>query len=54
VLHGDTTTLHPSGPADWWPVMWVNFDEYTMPIFRAGKTRWQIVMETLNDELGPL
>ncbi|MFQ5595657.1 MAG: hypothetical protein ACE5HA_16040, partial [Anaerolineae bacterium] len=36
VLHGDTTSLYPPGPADWFPVMWVNFDEYTMPIFRAG------------------
>ncbi|MFQ5856737.1 MAG: cellulase family glycosylhydrolase [Anaerolineae bacterium] len=35
VLHGDTSSLHPPGPADWWPVMWVNHDEYTMPVFRT-------------------
>jgi hypothetical protein len=36
VLHGDTTSLYPPEPAGWWPVTWVNFDEYTVPIFRAG------------------
>ena len=44
VLHGDTTTLHPSGPADWFPVLWVNFDEYTMPIFRAGQGQQNVLI----------
>ena len=44
VLHGDTTTLHPSGPADWFPVLWVNFDEYTMPIFRAGTGQQNVLI----------
>ncbi|MFQ5595277.1 MAG: hypothetical protein ACE5HA_14115, partial [Anaerolineae bacterium] len=44
VLHGDTTSLHPSGPADWFPVTWVNFDEYTMPIFRAGQGQQDVLI----------
>lgn len=37
VLRGDTNDLYPIAlsPGEW-PFMWVNYDEYTMPIFRAG------------------
>lgn len=44
VLNGDTTSLHPSGPADWFPVMWVNNEEYTMPIFRAGQGQQNVLI----------
>jgi len=44
VLHGDTTSLHPPGTADWYPVMWVNHDEYTMPIFRAGPGQQSVLI----------
>jgi hypothetical protein len=37
VLRGDTTDLRPPGPPPTtWPFMYVNYDEYTMPVFRAG------------------
>ena len=36
LLRGDASWLHPPGPADWFPALWVNHDEYSMPIFRAG------------------
>ncbi|HSR32659.1 MAG TPA: endo alpha-1,4 polygalactosaminidase, partial [Anaerolineae bacterium] len=37
VLRGDTTSLHPPGPPPTiWPFPWVNYDEYTIPVFRAG------------------
>ncbi|NOZ49110.1 MAG: DUF362 domain-containing protein [Chloroflexi bacterium] len=44
LLHGDTTWLVPSGPADWYPVMWVNHDEYTIPIFRAGSGQQNVLI----------
>jgi cysteinyl-tRNA synthetase len=37
VLRGDATDLHPAGA--WyttWPFPFVNYDDYTIPIFRAG------------------
>ena len=37
VLRGDATSLHPPGPPPTTgPFPWVNYDEYTMPVFRAG------------------
>jgi len=44
VLHGDTTSLYPPGPADWFPVLWVNFDEYAMPIFRVGQGQQNVLI----------
>jgi len=38
VLRGDTTSLHPTGqpPPTTWPFPYVNYDDYTIPVFRAG------------------
>ncbi|MEE8391300.1 MAG: hypothetical protein V3S14_10975, partial [Anaerolineae bacterium] len=38
VLRGDTTDLHPIGepPATTWPFIDVGYDEFTIPVFRAG------------------
>lgn len=44
VLMGDSTTLYPPVSADWLPVTWVNHDEYTMPIFRAGSGRQEVLI----------
>ncbi len=44
VLHGDTTSLYPPEPGEWWPVTWVNFDEYTIPIFRAGSGQQSVLI----------
>ena len=44
LLRGDTTWSYPSGPADWLPVTWVNFDEYTVPVFRAGSGQQDVLV----------
>ena len=44
LLHGDTTWLHPPGPANWFPIMWVNHDEYTVPIFCAGSGQQSVLI----------
>ena len=44
LLHGDTTWLVPPRAADWFPVTWVNFDEYTIPIFRAGSGQQDVLI----------
>jgi hypothetical protein len=38
VLRGDTTDLHPTGepPPTIWPFIDVGYDEWTIPVFRAG------------------
>ena len=38
VLRGDTTDLHPTGepPPTTWPFIDVGYDEFTIPVFRAG------------------
>jgi hypothetical protein len=38
VLRGDTTDLYPPGlPPNEYQFPWVNYDEYTMPVFLAGE-----------------
>ncbi len=44
MLHGDITQLYPPGPATWLPVTWVNHDEYTVPIFRAGSGQQNVLI----------
>jgi hypothetical protein len=44
MLHGDSNLLHPSVPASWLPVTWVNHDEYTVPIFRAGAGQQNVLI----------
>ena len=45
VLRGDTTSLYPPGPPPTtWPFMDVNYDEYTMPVFRAGAGQQSVLI----------
>jgi cysteinyl-tRNA synthetase len=46
VLRGDTTDLHPSGepPPTEWPFMYVNYDDYTIPIFRMGAAEQSVLL----------
>ena len=37
VLRGDTSTLSPGTGVPYWPFMHVNYDEYTIPVFRMGE-----------------
>jgi hypothetical protein len=45
VLRGDTTDLHPPGPPPTiWPFVYVNYDEYTIPVFRAGAEQQSVLV----------
>lgn len=45
VLRGDTTTLYPSGPAAaTWPFMDINYDHFSVPVFRAGSGQQTAVL----------
>ncbi|MDY7076664.1 MAG: hypothetical protein SXV54_07025 [Chloroflexota bacterium] len=46
VLRGDTTNLHPTyeEPPSTWPFPWVNYDEYTIPVFRTGAGQQSVLI----------
>lgn len=45
VLRGDTTSLYPAGPPPTtWPFMYVNHDDYAMPIYRAGQGQQSVLI----------
>ena len=45
VLRGDTTDLHPPGPPPTtWPFMYVNHDDYTIPVFRMGAGQQSVLI----------
>ncbi|MCP4657576.1 MAG: hypothetical protein GY856_19395 [bacterium] len=45
VLRGDTTSLVPAGePATTWPFVDINYDEFAIPISRAGAGRQSVVI----------
>lgn len=46
VLRGDTSSLHPTGqpPPTTWPFPYVNYDEYTIPVFRAGAGQQPVLL----------
>jgi hypothetical protein len=45
VLRGDTTSLHPPGPPPTtWPFPYVNYDDYTIPVFRAGTGQQSVLI----------
>ena len=45
VLRGDTASLYPPGPPPTtWPFMDVNYDEYSIPVFRAGAGQQDVLI----------
>jgi hypothetical protein len=45
VLRGDTSTLYPPGTSPInWPFMVMNYDEYTIPVFRAGAGQQSVLI----------
>jgi hypothetical protein len=45
VLRGDTTYLYPPGePPTTWPYIDVGYDEYTIPVFRAGTGQQSVLI----------
>ena len=46
VLRGDTTDLYPQGepPPTTWPFLDVGYDEFTIPVFRAGAGQQSVLM----------
>ena len=54
VLRGDTTDLYPSmaEPPSTWPFPYVNYDEYTIPVFRAGTGQQSVLICDYEGYLG--
>jgi hypothetical protein len=54
VLRGDTTDLHPSmaEPPSTWPFPYVNYDAYTIPVFRAGPGQQSVLICDYEGYLG--
>jgi len=54
VLRGDTTDLHPPGepPPTTWPFMDVGYDEFTIPVFRAGAGQSSVLICDYDGNLG--
>lgn len=53
VLRGDTTDLLPPGPPPTtWPFPWVNYDEYTIPVFRASSEQQNVLICDYEGSLG--
>jgi cysteinyl-tRNA synthetase len=45
VLRGDNSDLHPAGPAPTpWPFMYLNYDEYSIPVFGAGQGQQSVLV----------
>jgi hypothetical protein len=46
VLCGDTTDLRPSGSQPWteWPFPYINYDDYSIPIFTSGDGEQQVFL----------
>ena len=46
VLRGDTTSLHPTGqaPPTTWPFPYVNYDDYTIPVFPTGTGQQSVLL----------
>lgn len=52
VLRGDTTTLSPGLGGLNWPFMDINYDNYTMPIFRMGSNKSSVLIRDYYGNLG--
>ncbi len=53
VLRGDTTSLYPPGPPPTtWPFMDVNYDEYSIPVFRVGEGEQDVLICDYEGRLG--
>lgn len=54
VLRGDTTDLYPQGepPPTTWPFMYVNYDDYTIPVFRMGAGEQSVLICDYDGNVG--
>ncbi len=53
VLRGDNSDLHPPGPPPTtWPFPYVNYVEYTIPVFRAGTGPQSVLIRDYAGNLG--
>ena len=53
VLRGDTSSLNPPGPPPTtWPFMYVNHDDYTIPVFRMGAGQQSVLICDYDGNLG--
>ncbi len=52
VLRGDTTDLVPKFGGQNWPFMYVNYDDYSMPIFLMGNTNHKVFIRDYYGNLG--
>lgn len=53
VLRGDITSLYPPGQQPTtWPFMFVSYDEYTIPVFRAGVGEQSVLICDYEGNLG--
>jgi len=53
VLRGDTSELHPPGPPPTtWPFMDVNYDDYSIPVYRAGAGQQSVLICDYEGTLG--
>jgi len=52
VLLGDTSSLSPGTEVPYWPFMYVNYDEYTIPVFRMGGGKQSVLLCDYDGNLG--
>jgi len=52
VLRGDTSSLSPGTPVPNWPFMFVNHDEYAIPVFRVGQGQQSVLIRDYAGNLG--